>query len=340
MKKLLGSLIIIFAGVILFAPTHALAAAFGVSPPWVKNNHLLPGATSKEVIYLSRNEPEEEMKVAVRISGDEDLVGWIQIQNEENLIMKKGQTLLPMKIIVEVPEHATLKKYTGSIFVTLSPIVADTSLEGGEVAIGLGARIAVNISVIGDKITDYEVTSVTVEPQEEDDPFSINVEVENKGNTEISDLKGQIDIYNSINTEILKSLTFIPFDEPVSPDETKKVEMIYQDYIPDPGEYWVAVKTFKDEEVIYESRFLQKVKGEVVPIITPEGIDEETAVTPPAVQVPVSDVKSSAPAVAEAKNVYLILGLAGFGLGLVALIGIIAILVLKKRAKESSLDEL
>lgn len=314
LNKLLNSLAtltLVALSVSIFSNVSTVKAAFGVSPPWVKNNHLLPGTTFEQVIYLSRNEPKEEMKVAVTISGDEELVEWIQIQDEENLIMKKGQTLLPMKVIINVSESAATKNYIGGIFVSLSPLVTDTSLGGGEVAIGLGAHISVDISVIGDKVTDYEIRSASVEPQEQDNPLSVNVEVENKGNTEISSLKGQIDIYNSTNTEILKSLTFVPFEEPVFPDETKEIEMIFQDFKPDPGEYWVAVKAFKDEEVIYEDRFLKEVKAEIIPVITPEDT------------------------IAETRKISLIFGLAGLVIALAALVGVIAVLILKKRAKNN-----
>jgi len=342
MKKLPGSLVafaLIALSVSIFSNIPTSSAAFGTSPPWVRNDHLLPGATFEEVIYLSRNEPEEAVKATIRVSGDEDLAEWIKIPDEENLIMEKGQTILPMTVIINVPERAAIKDYTGGIFVSIAPLVTDTSLGGGGVAIGLGAHISVDLSVIGDKITDYEIKSASAGPQKEDDPFSVNVEVKNKGNTEISDLEGQIDISNSTNTEILESFTFIPFDEPVAPDETKKIEMVFQDFKPGPGEYWVAVRAFKDGEVIYEDRFLQKVEGEVIPVQPPLAkVAEETAVTPPATQVPASDVKPAAPAASEAKNVYLLLGLTGLSLVLAALIGIIMVIRRKGRGKENSLE--
>lgn len=312
MNKLLNSLVVcalIAMSVSVFSNIPTAEAAFGVSPPWVNNNNLLPGSTFEQVVYLSRNETEEAMRATIRISGDEELAEWITISDEDNLIIKEGQNFLPMNVIVNVPEDAEIKDYTGGIFVTLSSVVTDTSLEGGEVAIGLGARISVNLSVIEDEVTDYAIKSVSAEPQTSDDSFSINVEVENKGNTEISDLEGKIDIYNSANTEIVKSLTFSTLNESVSSDQTKKVEMIFEDFKPEAGEYWVAVQAFDGEEVIYENRFLKKVKIEVAPVIIPEDTSAETG------------------------KISLIFGLAGLGVGLLVIIGILVVLILKRRAK-------
>lgn len=320
MRKFLNSLAtltLIALTVSICANVSSSYAAFGVSPPWVNNDHMLPGTTFEQVVYLSRSDTEKAMNAEVKVTGDEELVKWIEILDKESLIIEKGQNLLPMTVVVSVPENAAAKNYLGGIFVTLTPVVADTLLGDGEVGIALGSRVSVNILVTGDQITDYEIESVVAEPQKQDTPLSIDLEVENKGNTNIADLKGQIDIYDSTNTELIKTLTFVPLDESIASYETKKVEMIFQDFSPGPGEYWVAVKAFKNEEVIYEDRFLKRVQAEA----KPEAIAESTTI---------SEVS-----VTKANNIYLILGLAGFGLALIAFIGTIVALIINKRAKRN-----
>lgn len=79
-------------------------AAFGTSPPWVRNDHLLPGSTYEQIINLSRNDLEADMKVNVRITGDKEIANWLKIENQNRLIMKKGENILPMKVTVQVPK--------------------------------------------------------------------------------------------------------------------------------------------------------------------------------------------------------------------------------------------
>jgi len=254
------ALIALFVG--MFSNISTANAAFGISPPWVENDHMLPGTTYEQIINMSRNKTDKEMKVTVMIKGDEDLVEWIQIQDEENLIMEKGQNVLPMKVIIDVPERATLKNYLGNIYVSLVPLVADTAMEGGQISVNLGVNISVDITVTGEEVIDYQIESVSINQLQEGDPFSINVEVENLGNTEISDIKGQVDIYeNTGRTEILKSLDFLPLSESVSSDETKISEMVFEDIVLDPGKYWIVPKTFKDGEIVYKNGLVLEIEG-------------------------------------------------------------------------------
>lgn len=254
-------------------------AAFGTSPPWVQSEHVLPGSAYEQIVYLSRSDSEVAMQASIRMDGDEDLIKWIKIQDADNLILEIGKTVFPMTVIIEVPEDASSKRYTGGLFVTLSPVKTDNTLEGGEVGIGLGAHVLVDITVASDKVTDYDIRAVSVEAKaEEDAPLSVSMKVENTGNTEISELVGKIDVYNSTNTEILESSAFKPVDATISPYETKEVKMFFEDLKLKPGSYWVAVEISKDGETIYEDRHLQKVGNEVIPIIMPDNVFETKSV--------------------------------------------------------------
>lgn len=148
MKKLqlaAFTLVGLFAGILLKTPT--CEAAFGASPPWIRNDHLLLGETYEETINLSRNETEQAVKVTVRKEGDQDLLKWITIQDEANLVMEKGQTALPMKVTIEVPKNAEIKNYRADLYIKLIAL-PDPELGGGGVGIGLGAHISVEVAVV------------------------------------------------------------------------------------------------------------------------------------------------------------------------------------------------
>ena len=321
-------------------------AAFGTSPPWVRNDHMLPGSTFEQIVNLSRNDPDMDMKVNVRITGDKEIIKWLKIENQNRLIMKKGENILPMKAILEVPKKAALKDYKGGIFVTLEPIL-EGSQEGGTVAITLGANIAVEISVIGTISINYRVQSISLNPIEAGQPFALSAEIENMGNTEITTLNGQVDIYDEKETQVLKSLPFGPLSQPVSPDEKGKVQITFDDFKLDVGNYWVKVKVYKGKDMIYENRLYQQVTAKVTPVVTPEDAlgkkpsvpklpTEEEVTTIPEV-VPEAPLRAAAPITpAPASSLMLIFGLVGLGFGLIAMIGVIVVLMIVIRSQRQA----
>ncbi len=331
-------------------------AAFGTSPPWVMNDHMLPGTTYEQIINLSRSDVSKAMEVSLRFDGDKNLLKWMKVENEDDLIIKSGEKTLPMKVTVKVPRRAALKNYRGGIFVTVEP-VQDEVQRGGNVAIKLGAHIAVNITVVGDKLVDYRVKSANVSPLTEEDYFRLNVEVENLGNTEISELNGQVDIYNEEETEILNTLTFGQIADVVSPDDIVRTQVYFEDYYLEPGSYWVVAKFFKDNELVYENRLHQKIDPKVVPVVTsddsqtkkpsiPQVSDEQVVLDPDLEVLPgeavSSEVHSAAPApLTQANNtLFIVFGLAGLIFGLVALVAIVFLLiVLIKNQRQAAIQQ-
>ncbi len=343
-RHLLIALVLMGLGVSLTANILQSEAAFGTSPPWVRNDHLLPGSTFEQIVNLSRNDPDQDMKVNIRITGDKEIPKWLKIENQNRLIMKKGENILPMKVIVEVPQKAALKDYKGGIFVTLEPI-SEGSQEGGTVAITLGANIAVELKVIGTISINYRVQSISLNPTEEGQPFTLNAEIENMGNTEITTLNGQVDIYDEKETQVLKSLPFGPLSQPISPDERGKVQVTFDDFSLEKGNYWVLVKVYKLKEVIYENRLYQQVIERVTPVVMPDDVlakkpslpklpAEEEVVVPEV--VPEGPLKAAAPVPAPASNLMLIFGLVGLGFGLVAMIGVIVVLMIVIRSQRQA----
>jgi len=108
---LITGLLLMGFGLSLKTDVPTTRAAFGTSPPWIRNDHLLPGSTFEQVVNLSRNNPDRDMQVTFRVDGDEEIEKWLNIEDEKNLVMKAGQKVLPVKFIVKVPRRAALKDY-------------------------------------------------------------------------------------------------------------------------------------------------------------------------------------------------------------------------------------
>jgi len=335
----------------LLSNVYQSEAAFGTSPPWVRNDHLRPGMTYETIINLSRNDPENAMKINTRIDGD-DIKGWITIENQNDLIMEKGQKIFPMKVTVKVPRRAALKDYKGGIFVTLEAVQEEGAQKGGTVAIRLGAHIVVELTVVGDEVIDYRVKSITLDQLNQGDFFYMNVDVENMGNIELKELNGQVDIYNKDESEILHSLTFGPLGDAVGPDTLFKTQIVFPDIKLEPGEYWVKFKVFKDDEVIYENRLYQKVNEAEIPVVTPEDVegakrpsipsaspeDEQMVLEPGEAH----DLKTAAPVIIqqEGSKWFVVFGLAGLVFGILSLAAIVIVLVvLMRRQQQATLQQ-
>lgn len=293
----------------IFTNITASWAAFGVSPPWLKNDVLLPGSTIRETIYLTRNITDQAMKAEIKITGNEKVVEWVTIPNQDNLIMRAGEQVLPMLAIINIPEDAESGTYTGSILITLNPLTEDNGLESGQVGITLGAYASVELTVVDEAITDYAVNSVSLQEQEEPEPFSVNVNVKNTGNTEINELEGQIQVVDRSNGEIVKTLAFLPPSDPIAFNETEEVAMVYNDFVPEKGEYLVEIEATKDGETIYKDRLVQKV-----------GLEPEPAVI-------------TETSWAEEKDMYLIAILAGMGLALLVVVVVLLAPVVENKRK-------
>lgn len=357
-SHLLGLFLLIFTGFLVSfsgSDVPISEAAFGTSPPWVMNDHMLPGTTYEQIVNLSRSDVSKDMKVSLRFDGDKDLLKWMKVEDEDDLIIKKGEKILPMKVTIKAPRRAAIKNYRGGIFVTVEP-VQDEVQKGGNVAIKLGAHVAVNITVVGDKIIDYRVKSANVSDITESDYFRLEVEVENLGNTEISELNGQLDIYNEEETEILKTLTFGQIADLVSPDEIVRTHVNFEDYYLEPGMYWVVVKFFKDNELIYENRLHQKIDSKIVPIITPDDsqvkkpsipqLPGEQVVLDPDHEILSGVIDNSQSEVHLAatnqsnNNLFILFGLAGLIFGLISLVAIIFLLiVLIKNQRQAAIQQ-
>lgn len=346
-KRIGSSLIALFMvalAITVQTSVEDTSAAAGASPPWVRNDHLLPGSTYEQIVNLSRSNPTTRMQIKSQILGDKELKKWITIEDQDNLFLERGQTIIPMKVIVKVPRRAALKDYVGDIFVTFESAEPE-STQGGNVSIKLGAHVAVELSVIGDKVTDYRFVSATLEPLEEGEPFALNVSLENLGNTDIETLDGQLDIYNYEETEVLNSLTFGQLSEAVSPDENTVSQIVFDDLVLQPGEYWVKVKVFKDGEETYSTRLFQQVEQEYVPVITPEDVRGEVskpklpslppapgAQEPEEQPAPAEQLKESADE-DDRVRAFMVFGIAGFAFGALALIavGVLAFVIIKRQ---------
>ena len=143
-------LILAFSFIGIFGWTFFAQAGFGVSPPSITNDHLIPGQSFEKTIYLVRGNPTEELTAEVIIDAPK-IRDWITIEKGLNFPLPKGIQQVPMKVIINVPKDADFGNYQG--FITVKAI---SSGQKGQVSIVLAGGIDISIAVTDKEASNLE----------------------------------------------------------------------------------------------------------------------------------------------------------------------------------------
>lgn len=252
-KKILLLLLFLFGlGLGKFA-----LAGFGISPPYIKNDHIIPGSTFEQTITLLRSSAEEDLQAEVLIDAPE-VEPWIKVDKGLKFIMPKGELRVPMKVKVSVPKGADVGRYQGHMNVKVSP-VTENNQPG--VSVALGARIEIDLTLTNESLSDFIMRLVTIPDLEELTPpwnwkyikwffyrIKVAMNVENTGNTKVAPTKVLLDIYDLTERNLLES-TYDKSLSKVDPFSMKEITASFPTNLK-AGQYWGKVKVYKGDQVI------------------------------------------------------------------------------------------
>lgn len=258
-KRFLPVLIVVFG--ILFC-LNFVFAAFGISPPFVLNDHLSPGSHFEQKIVLSRDKPEQNLRVELIIDAPE-IDGWITIDKGLSFVLPKGQQQVSMQVLVDVPEDAEFGSYKGKIAVRTIP----EKSEEGMVTIALGGEIRIELTVTEKKISEFKVLTCDIPDSEEGEPIKLLMKIDNTGNIATAPSRIHLDVYDRYHRELLESGDDADLDL-IEPLKTKE---IYAQFPTKLGisSYWGEIKIFKDEEIVRgEKIYFNIIKGGVLAVST------------------------------------------------------------------------
>ena len=265
-KKLL---VIILTLLIGFGWASTAFAGFGISPPYVKNNHIIPGSSYSQEINLLRSSAEEDLQANIEIDAPE-IASWITIDKGNKFLLPKGQLRVPMNVIVNVPRGADVGGYQGHINIKVSPV---NSGDAG-VSVALGARVDVDLTITNETLSDFLIRIVTV-PDIAQLEWPWNkwplkwffyrvkavINIENTGNVKIAPSKVHLDVYDLTEKNLLESTSDARLSK-IAPFSTKEITASFPTNLP-VGQYWSRVKVYKGDEVInsYKLAFTVKPAG-------------------------------------------------------------------------------
>jgi len=280
-NKLLSSLIAVFMAVVLFAPSSALAAAFGVSPPWIENDNIKPGSNFVYVINLSANDLSSVMKVQSEFDGDPEIAQWLTIRDRENLTMTTGKNTVPMSVNVRIPEGTPVGRYEGSIRIALEP----TNGKTGSITTLLGGNIAVKLNVIDYDVVDYKVSEITVDPIVEGQSITLGMVIKNEGNTEITNVPVKASIVDIKSDALMLNSSADNIIVTVPPHIKGATKLSLPMRGLTSGKYWLDLEAAQSDGSAYINRLHLEVKP---------GLDNNTVSTDVKV-VPEGWIKAAAP---------------------------------------------
>lgn len=244
-----------------------ICAAFGVSPPWIKNYNLLPGSHIEEEIILSRSDPDEDLKAKVIYALPEEMADWVSLDKGDEFLLPKGEMRIPVKVTIDVPQDARLGRYKGGIKIETIP-----DKEGAMVGIAIALGIEIDLEVVNKEIEGMVVRYLNMAGTfVEGKPIVLLMRIENTGNVQTRPDKVVAEFYDKYRTELLTTVE----DNDVGWISSFATQEIFAEFPAKfkPGTYWTNIKIYKNDEMVREDWFIFDITERNLPFLL-EKLDE------------------------------------------------------------------
>ncbi len=243
-------------------------AGFGISPPFVKTKKpIFPGSHFEQTVTLLRSDSEDELMARIKVDAPE-IADWISIEQGTEFELPANQLQVPMHVIVDVPDDAEIGNYQGYLNIQIVP--KQRSLDGG-VAIALGARVDIELTVTDEPFVDFSIRNISIPDLHKlNKPwdwkffsylfYRLNVvlRIENTGNVPVSPTKVHVDVYDLTEKKLLESYDDTRFDK-VAPFATEEIKADFPTKL-GVGEYWAKIRVYQENEIIHKDKIIFAVK--------------------------------------------------------------------------------
>ncbi|MBI1998885.1 MAG: hypothetical protein HYS73_00940 [Parcubacteria group bacterium] len=230
--------VLLFVAISVFPAV--VEAGFGISPPSIKETRLVPGSRITRTVYLIQGNPEKAVSMDVSVES-RDIKDWISFDPAGSFTIPAGVQQFPLKITIDVPKDAEIGIYKAFIRPSTNP---EKAKEG--VAISLGGRIDVELTVGNDVYESFTITNIDIEHIRAGEKPKVNIEVENTGNVPTGPSAASFELFNKFG-DIRLAYGDVDIVEEV-PSFTKQgltIEFPLSVRLAE-GEYWGNVKIYDD----------------------------------------------------------------------------------------------
>ncbi|HEY5221126.1 MAG TPA: hypothetical protein VIJ29_03215 [Candidatus Paceibacterota bacterium] len=233
------------------SPTHA---AFGISPPFLNADHLVPGAKYQQTVYLVQDQPNQDLNIQANLTMPQPGASWISLDKGFNFVIPQGVRQFPVTITVSVPSNVTLGAYSGNLTFTTQPSSA------GQVTIALGAQVAINLTIGTGTFEKYSVPLIQFPDILEGQSPTVHVKFQNDGNVPES-FDGATyqlyDQYDSVQLAYIQKSSGFPTTAPFTIADYNLTFPL--DFYLGVGEYWGVVNFYKNGQVVASQKAIFNV---------------------------------------------------------------------------------
>jgi len=222
-------------------------AGFGVSPPWVKCEHLLQGSHFEQTISLVQSDTKTDFYATVELSSElSGIKDWIKIDKGMEFTIPGGVQQFPIKITVDVPQNAKLGEYGGYIWINGKP----TKEAGTQITTMTGGTIEVALKVTDEEFSDWTLRGLGVRNLAKDEKtIKAYLRVENLGNVKARPSKVHLDVYDDNHQNLLSSGDDTELDW-IPPFQTQEIIAEFPVDLEPTQQYWAEIKIYKEDELL------------------------------------------------------------------------------------------
>ena len=271
MKNIKNTLQKFLLGVgILLLSSVVAHAGFGISPSDINHEYLKPGSSFTTDFLISRSGSLGETDIIV----EPDLGpinSWFIFKPGKVFRFPKGQRTIQFQVVVNVPETAEYKEYTGSL--RLKAIPTDQAVKGVTVAQGL--KVNAGLTLTEENIEKLAITAIDVGDIVKGNPVKVDVVARNEGNVESSPI-AKIKIMD-LQMNVLEEQEISSLGS-VKPNETKTLTGQFITKL-DLGEYFIEVDVLLGDQSLRKERLVFKILKESPAMDTTKKIEKLTSLT-------------------------------------------------------------
>lgn len=234
--------------------TKIVLGAFGVSPPFLINDHLVKGSKYTQVIYLVRDNADDDLPIIAKLDVNDRVRSWFEVSGGEEFIIPKGVRQFPVEVTITVPKDAGLGVYEGKMSFVGKPDAT------GQVTIALGVEVSINFTV-GDGIyRSSRIQGINFLDIEEGWSPKVSVKFVNEGNVPEAIERATYELFDQFGSV---RLGFVQKNEgfpEIEPFTTKDFTVDFPiDLHLGIGSYWGSVNFYKEGKVIGNQRTIFNV---------------------------------------------------------------------------------
>ena len=219
--------------------------AFGVSPPFIKEEYLLPGSHFEKTIYLIQQQTSQDYQAELSFSPEiQKIRDWISIDKGDNFTISANTKQFPLVFTIDVPSNVKLKRHKGYVW------ISGKSGGNGQVANIGGGTIELNLNVGKKEYSDWQLRGLEINDLAKNQKtIQVVLKIENLGNTEIRPSKVHLDVYDNWHKDLLASgdKTNLPY---IAPFQTKDIIAEFPVNLTNGQQYWGEIKIYKDNKLL------------------------------------------------------------------------------------------